>query len=174
VFKTAPLLILSKKMDAAALYKEADPSFKCNLSRPLTPILELHGTTDPIATYTGARSHHHTLPDIRTVLQTWATRNGCGQNPLPKIDEKRFDQRVFYTQYDCGATKGVVVGYNVTGQGHWWISTEENVENGNVTSPVDASKTMMDFFNGHTREGRGSGMEGLEGMVVQHMHGGEI
>ncbi len=129
-------------MDAAAMYKEADdvdPKFICTPARPSTPILELHGTEDKIATYTGTRSHGYTLPNVRDVLNTWAIRNGCGESPVPAVDEVQMDGQVYYTQYDCAGVPNVVVGYNVTGQGHWWISNESNAENGNNLAPIDAS-----------------------------------
>ena len=133
------------------MYEEADdvdPPYECTAARPSTPILELHGTDDCIATYNGAVSHTHTLPNIRTVLNKWASRNGCpGETPEPTIDELVFDDQVYYTRYDCAGAEGVVVGYNVTGQGHWWISTEENDENKNVTAPIDASTIVMEFFS---------------------------
>lgn len=136
-------------MDAAALYTEADGS-KCDPPHWKTPILELHGTNDTIAGYNGDTSHGATLPSIRGVLKTWATRNGCGPSAAPVID-KLETGNVYYTQYNCGGRKGIVVGYNVTGQGHNWISTAANNDNDGNTAPVDASTIMMDFFRANPK-----------------------
>lgn len=162
-------------MDAAAVYTEANDgtttsSFVNSNStchaRRRTPILELHGTNDTRVPYGGGESHNASLPSIRRVLGTWALRNGCLSSssssssssndsnevglPQPAIDETRIkDGKSYaYTQYDCAGHEGVVVGYNVTGQGHVWISRVPNAENHGVhLAPVDASEVMMDFFN---------------------------
>lgn len=139
-------------MDAAAMYQEAnDTDFVCHPARRPTPILELHGTEDHTAPYNGGRSHNATLPTVRAVLNDWATRNGCGPSPVPTVDDIQFDGTVFYTQYDCAGVPSVVAGYNVTGQGHVWISNEDNAENGNHTALIDASTIMMKFFNANAK-----------------------
>jgi poly(3-hydroxybutyrate) depolymerase len=130
------------------MYTEAgDP--ECSTQRAYTPILELHGTGDSTANYTGGRSHKHVLPNVREVLSHWATRNGCGDSPEPAIDEKILKPTVFHTQYDCQGIDGLVVGYNVTNQKHWWIANVDNDENGGHKAPIDASTTMMEFFALH-------------------------
>lgn len=139
-------------MDAAAMYTEAnDTDFVCHPARRPIPILELHGTEDHTAPYDGGRSHNATLPHVRRVLRKWAERNGCGLSPVPVVDDVRFDNTVYYTRYDCAGVAKVVVGYNVTGQGHVWISTEDNAENGNNPALIDASTIMMKFFNSNAQ-----------------------
>ena len=131
-------------MDAAALYTEADGS-DCIPAHSHTAILELHGTEDTTANYNGDISHGAKLPNIRSVLSTWATRNGCGSSPVPTVDELR-SNKVYYTQYDCKWRKSTVIGYNVTGQGHDWFSMATNDDNKGHTASIDASTIMMDFF----------------------------
>jgi poly(3-hydroxybutyrate) depolymerase len=136
-------------MDAAALYTEADGS-TCSPARKPLPILELHGTNDQTAEYNGGRSHGAPLPPIRDVLNRWAVRNGCQSPPVPIVDRLRSD-KVFYTQFDCGGLKSSVVGYNVTGQSHVWISTQYNEDNKGATAPIDASTIMMEFFKANPK-----------------------
>ncbi|EXJ61376.1 uncharacterized protein A1O5_11934 [Cladophialophora psammophila CBS 110553] len=114
-------------MGAAVIYTEADGS-GCTPARSPMPILELHGTNDSTANYNGDTSHGAPLPSIRSVFRTWATRNGYGPSPVPVIDQLQ-SNKAYYTQYDCGAKVSVVVGYNVTGQGHDWISTQYKADN---------------------------------------------
>lgn len=135
-------------MDAAALYNEADGS-GCTPSRSPLPILELHGTADTTIPYYGGSSHDAPLPNVRSVLNTWATRNGCGNSPVPTIDKLQSNGQGSwdYTQYDCKGVPSMVVGYNVTGQGHYWISTQTNADNNGNVAPIDASTIMISFFN---------------------------
>ncbi len=136
-------------MDASQMYTEADGS-SCDPAHTLTPILELHGTNDNTAKYDGGTSHGAATPSIRQVLATWATRNGCGDSPVPAVDELR-KNHVYYTQYDCGGRTRTVVGYNVTSQGHVWISEEPNDDNHGNTAPIDASSIMIDFFRANPK-----------------------
>ena len=137
-------------MDAAAIYTEADGS-SCKPARSLMPILELHGTDDKTANYSGEISHDEPLPNIRSVLEDWATRNGCGPSPVPAINELRDNRKVYYTQYDCKGVQGAVVGYNVTGQGHWCISKKKNGDNKGHVAPIEASTIMMNFFDANSK-----------------------
>ena len=113
------------------------------------PILELHGTVDDTAVYYGGTPRSAPIPSIRNVLRTWAVRNGC-TNPVPAIDQLQRNG-VYYTQYDCGGKTKTVVGYNVTGQGHWRISTQSNGDNGGATAAVNDSAIMMSFFRHHSK-----------------------
>lgn len=135
-------------MDAGAMYTEAEPKPYCAPARKPLPILEFHGTVDTVAPYGGGQSRRgDVLPNVRSVLTTWAKRNGCSANKIPVIDHEIVDPNnpiypYYYTEYGCN-----VFGYNVTGQGHWWISTEANEENkGTTLAPIDASHIMLDFF----------------------------
>jgi poly(3-hydroxybutyrate) depolymerase len=131
------------------MYMESnDPD--CSTQRAYTPMLELHGTDDTTAPYGGGNSHKHALPKVREALSHWATRNGCGDSPKPSVDEKILSPTVFHTQYDCQGIEGLVIGYNVTGQKHWWIADVTNDENGGDHSPIDGSTIMMEFFALHS------------------------
>ncbi|KAJ9605063.1 hypothetical protein H2200_010453 [Cladophialophora chaetospira] len=138
-------------VDVLACSRRHDGDFAaCAPAKALTPILELHGTEDTIAKYDGGISHGTNTPSIRKVLSTWATRNGCGPSPVPAIDELQ-SNGVYYTQYDCRGRESLVVGYNVTGQGHTWTSTMPNDENKGNTAPIDATTIMMEFFRANPR-----------------------
>ncbi|KAK4936890.1 hypothetical protein LTR10_022347 [Elasticomyces elasticus] len=114
-------------MDAAALYNEADGS-GCTPARSPMPILELHA-----------------LQWRNKPRCTIAKRNP----PVPKVDGLQTNSQGSwdYTQYDCQGISSMVVGYNVTGQEHWWISTQTNADNNGDVAPIDASTLMMTFFN---------------------------
>lgn len=137
-------------MDAAAIYTEADPNHECHPARSPMPILDLHGTDDERVNYNGDISHGADLPNIRKVLRTWAIRNSCDADPIPVVDRLE-SNKVYYTQYDCAGHASSVVGYNVTGQGHVWISTQYNEDNKGDTAPIDASTIMMAFFRANPK-----------------------
>ena len=135
-------------MNSAALYNEDDGS-ECLPARTPMPIMEFHGTNDHTIPYAGNTTRG--LPDIDIWLSTWAVRNGCSNPPTASKKDENND-RVHYTEYNCGGVDGIVQGYRVDGQGHWWISTVPNDDNSYKsgvahTAPVDASIIMMKFFS---------------------------
>jgi poly(3-hydroxybutyrate) depolymerase len=137
-------------INAGAMYNEADGS-GCTPARKPLPILELHGTEDHTANHNGGSSHDQPLPKIRSLLQKWAERNGCMTGTAATSDV-RGSNGVYKTHWiGRSGARTVVTGYNVTGQGHDWISTQRNDDNQGNVAPIDASTIMMAFFNSWTK-----------------------
>lgn len=114
----------------------------CHPVRPV-PILEFHGTADPIVPSKGnARKRY---PPILTWLQGWATRDGCTRGPM-----------VFYKQAnvtglewtDCQGN-ATVIHYRIQGEGHIWPHVTFNVPGGTAVSSLSASALIWSFFQQH-------------------------
>jgi len=104
------------------------------------PILDFHGTADPIAVYSTGPSGTLTAPVAET-LGIWAARNGCDPQPV----EDRTAPDVVHVVYEgCVAD---VEHYRVEGAGHVWPGAggEDN------TDSIDASAIMADWFADHPR-----------------------
>ncbi len=90
----------------------------CNPVHP-TPILQFHGTSDPVVPYDGA-SWTQSIDDV---LQYWVTYNSCNTNPiitnLPDIDPDDGSTVIHYA-YEDGIDDVVTEHYKIVGGGHTW------------------------------------------------------
>lgn len=107
------------------------------------PILEFHGTADPLVTYTGVP--RVSLPPIPQWLQGWATRDGCTGGPTIffKKAEVTGEQ---WTGCQGGAT---VVHYRIDGGGHTWPGAFNIPLLGYTTHTINATALMWQFFQAH-------------------------
>lgn len=118
----------------------------CTPSRPV-PILDFHGTADPLVHYDGAPRLG--FPPIPIWLQDWATRDGCTSGPT-----------VFFQQADvtgerwsqCQAA-GAVSHYRIDGGGHTWPGAVDVPLLGMTTHTIDATTLMWQFFRQHPLPG---------------------
>src|SRR2546421_7339525 len=121
----------------------------CHPVRPV-PLLEFHGTADPIVPYNGSQSRQ--LPPILAWLQEWATRDGCTMGPT-----------VFYKQVnvtglewtDCRGN-ATVVHYRIQGEGHRWPSItfkEPGGPTGTIVKALSVSALIWSFFQQHPLPG---------------------
>lgn len=93
----------------------------CDPQHP-TPILQIHGTTDPVVPYAGAQW----TKSIQSVLDYWVEINACG--PVPTIsklpDTAPGDgSTVEHIVYSGGKKASTVEHFKVTGGGHTWPGT---------------------------------------------------
>jgi polyhydroxybutyrate depolymerase len=118
------------------------------------PIIEFHGTADPIVPYDGGPVNAFGFGGINSppVLDTagkWAHHNGCtGAGNLQIASD------VTRTAWTGCATDGDVVLLTIDGGGHTWPGpidlTKLGVfDLGATTSSIDATKLMLDFFDTH-------------------------
>ena len=118
----------------------------CHPVRPV-PLLEIHGTADPIVPYNGSARKRSLL--ILAWLQEWATRDGCTRGPM-----------VFYKQAnvtglewtDCQGN-ATVIHYRIQGEGHIWPHVTFNVPGGTAVSSLSASALIWSFFQQHPLPG---------------------
>lgn len=90
----------------------------CHPGRPV-PILDMHGTADPVLPYNGipiSVNPDWPLPAVPDYLQTWATRDGCTHGPDIFLREPKATGMQW-----TGCQGGVsVVHYRIEGGGHSW------------------------------------------------------
>lgn len=126
------------------------PDDKCHPSRPL-PIIDFHGTSDPLVPYDGGTPILPTLGAglvFRSVAETmhfWQLNNGCSG-----------DKKVIYQNGDatCEEWPDCTGGANtvlctIDGGGHTWPGGLPVPPLGKTSSDIDATATMLDFFQAH-------------------------
>lgn len=117
----------------------------CNPARP-TPSIHIHGTSDPINTYTGTS----TSMGIEQVSLFWANENGCDTIPIiiPVADIDTTDnataERYIYAN---GINGNTVEHFKVTGGGHTWPGQYVFTFLGNTCMDFSASIEIWRFFN---------------------------
>ncbi len=121
----------------------------CNPQRPV-PVLQIHGTADPVVPYTGAL---WTKP-VETALTYWEEHNQCTPTPeitaLPDVDESDGStvERVLYAGGEQGTE---VLHFKVEGGQHAWPGS---IYGGPGTNwDINASQEIWKFFSRFTLEG---------------------
>ncbi len=93
----------------------------CSPSHP-TPILQIHGTTDPTVPYGGSTW----TKSIEDVIDYWVSYNTCNPAPittnLPDVNTLDLST-VTHTLYSEGDQNSTVEHYKVIGGGHTWPGT---------------------------------------------------
>jgi polyhydroxybutyrate depolymerase len=118
------------------------------------PIIEFHGTADPIVPYEGGAVNAQgftgmATPDVKATAAKWAAHNGCvGSGAL------RVAPDVVRTTWKRCAADGDVVLYTIAGGGHTWpgpidVTKLGITDLGATSSSIDASQLMLDFFDSH-------------------------
>jgi polyhydroxybutyrate depolymerase len=115
----------------------------CNPNHP-TPVMEIHGTTDPTVSY-NASSFTESIPDI---MDFWANLNNCNSTPtitnVPNINTA--DGCTAEHQIWKNGSNGVVVEhYKIIDGEHSWPG--EIFPNGVTNQDINASEKIWEFFN---------------------------
>lgn len=108
----------------------------CHPGRPV-PILNMHGTADPLLPYNGiplSKNPDWPLPSLPAYLQSWATRDGCTHGPDIFLREPKATGMQWT---DCQGHVSVV-HYRIEGGGHSWPPTI----NGNTPAGI-----LWQFFS---------------------------
>jgi polyhydroxybutyrate depolymerase len=114
----------------------------CTPSRPV-PVLDFHGTADPVVPYTGGGLTGFTSVDV--TMAGWVQRNGCGANSA-----------VVYQQGDatcrrwpsCSAGADVEL-CTIDNGGHTWPGGLPIPALGKTSTDVNATDRAWDFFVAH-------------------------
>ncbi|WP_309231199.1 PHB depolymerase family esterase [Nocardia sp. SYP-A9097] len=135
----------------------------CATTHPL-PVLEIHGTADPIVPYDGGpvrvTSGNHggsgssPVLSVAATQQLWRTKDGCGpvtSTPLaPTTDD---GTTVTIESADC-ANGGKVQLYSITGGGHTWPDGPQYLPAGlvgKVSHQFDATQVIWRFLSAFHR-----------------------
>lgn len=136
-----------------ALYKESalkEPLFsRCTPSHVL-PIMEFHGSKDPVEHYDGKTTpdgESYALPEW---AEEWTIHNGCKNGGRSKT-VKLFNGGVEKSTWSCGANEGFVVHYYIHGFGDGWPSTVSLEDDYQRYGPTyfNATLAILDFFREH-------------------------
>ncbi|KAF4630651.1 hypothetical protein G7Y89_g7490 [Cudoniella acicularis] len=114
-------------------------SIPCSPSRSPLPILEFHGSADPVIPYAGGPRQGECLPSIPHWVTSWSERDGFGKK---NVSESLYGGNV--TKYTFGAEKEVE-HYLTENLGHAWPSTLPNDDNAAGTY-YNATPIIMEFF----------------------------
>lgn len=127
----------------------------CHPARPI-PVLEIHGTDDPIVPYDGGHvSGRGSGGDVISVADTmsrWRSVDGCSSTTTTTVPDKVDDGTHVRMTSGVGCQVGSrVVLYTVVGGGHTWPGGWPYLPAviiGRVSGQFDASQVIWDFFAG--------------------------
>ncbi len=114
----------------------------CQPSRPM-PVLEFHGTGDPVIAYDGDAKKG--VPPIPAWLSDWARRDGCTRGP------DVFFRKADITEERWSGCRGgsVVEHVRIDGGGHTWPGSAIESGPGETTHTIDATALIWQFFGEH-------------------------
>lgn len=172
---------VSKQVAAAAIVSGAfykDHSLKgdealfgtCDNGRrtPL-PILEMHGSADPVIHYDGKSTPDGETYPLQEWLRDWRERNGCAK-AQSELKRDIHDGGVQKTEWWCGmgkqGAKDVVVHYYIRGFGHGWPSTKEQDDDQQRYGPVgwNGTSDIVGFLAGRRLSDEDEGGKEKEGI----------
>jgi polyhydroxybutyrate depolymerase len=140
-------------------------AYNCALSRKV-PILEIHGTADPLVEYAGATGYY----GVEENISFWLGKNQCSVVNdtvfVPDINtsDSSTVQQIRYRT--CGSGSEVWL-YKIIGGGHSWPSAPISYIYGPTNRDFDASQAIWDFFNKFTLNGAVGVVEVHEAVDVQ-------
>lgn len=124
-------------------------AYYCNPSRNV-PVLQIHGTADPIVNYNG-------IPGSLSVnesLDFWANHNTCGNttttNNIPNNNTSDFStvEQIDYT--GCNSC-GWIRFFKVVGGGHTWPDGTVDIPSyGPTNRDINATREIWNFFQMHS------------------------
>jgi len=120
----------------------------CSPQHP-TPVMEIHGTADPLVSYPGNGGIVSSV-DIDTLVKYWVSYNRC--NPVAVVtqlpDINTSDGCTAEHQVFSNGTKGSSVElYKIIGGGHSWPGAAFATSNGPTNQDFSASKEIWRFFS---------------------------
>jgi polyhydroxybutyrate depolymerase len=125
----------------------------CSPQRPV-PVLQIHGTADPIRPYEGGEARGMVLSAPASVA-FWASKNGCSSEPsstnLPDIAQD--GTTVTLTAYTNCQQGGDVQHYIVVEGGHTWPGGLQYLPErriGKTSQDINASEVIWKFFAEHS------------------------
>lgn len=157
----------SKHIAAAAIVSGAfykDKSLKgdeplfdvCEPARSPVPILEMHGSADPIIHYDGKSTPDGETYPLEDWIKGWKSRNGCGgaEGEKEEVYMDTVEARWWFGNHHNEGEDGdeVVVHYLIKGFGHGWPSMQKQDDDEQRYGPVgwNATTDILDFFGSNS------------------------
>lgn len=116
------------------------------------PVLDLHGTDDPVLPYEGDETVIGRLSSVDTTMENWRVRNGCAETfvdtALPDRDPRDGTTSVRRTWDGCAAPTERI---RIEGGGHTWpAGSQYGWEDfiGRVAKDF-GTEVILDFFDAH-------------------------
>lgn len=123
----------------------------CNAEHP-TPVIQIHGTSDPTVPYNGQAGLSVSIP---TVLTHWSDYNNCDVTaivtPIPNTNTTD-GSTVEKVEYLNGDNCTEVVHYKIIGGGHTWPGSAINL--GNTNYDINASLEIWKFVSQYDINGK--------------------
>ncbi len=140
-------------------------ALNCTLSRHV-PVMQVHGTLDPVVNYNGGTGSK----SVEETINFWLGKDGCQviSDTFAFANTSTTDgstvERIRYRDCD-GQTE--IWFYKVTGGGHTWPGGAIDIPtNGNTNRDINASQEIWDFFNRYTLSGP-TGLLNIAGTELQ-------
>lgn len=115
-------------------------------SATAVPIVEFHGTADPVIPYDGGTRHDATIEPVAQWLDEQAQRNACAPSPT----RTSIGSDVVEQEWSGCHGRGALVHYRVEGGGHTWPGATAESGPGAITRTISATRIIEDFFAAHT------------------------
>lgn len=115
----------------------------CKPGRPV-PVMEVHGTADPVVNYNGSALISAAIPDV---LKFWQENNGCDEAPevtaVPNLNTADNTTSEKWTYKNCN-TNGSLLHFKVFGGAHTWPGSL--ISTGVTSKDFSASVEIWKFF----------------------------
>jgi len=138
-------------------------ALNCSLSRKI-PVLEIHGTADPLVPYGGSTG----IKSVEETIDFWVGKDLCSavndtvQYPDTDPNDSSTVERIHYAS--CGSGTEVMF-YKITGGGHTWPNAYIDYIYGPTNRDFDASQEIWNFFNRFTLNGPVSEIESINNKI---------
>jgi polyhydroxybutyrate depolymerase len=126
------------------------PEAQCKPGRPV-PILDFHGTSDPLVPYDGGTPLDPQLGvglvfrSVAETMQFWRTNNGC-TNQTSVFYQHGDATCQEWNECQSGAETALCT---IDGGGHTWPGGLPVPVLGKTSTDIDATNAMIDFFDAH-------------------------
>lgn len=143
---------LNSKIAAIAsvtgLMADSVRKFLCQNSCTM-PVLDIHGTTDPVVNYNGASGY----VSADSTIRWWRTKDGCPAVPvitnIPDVNTADGCTATKY-YYGLGNDSSEVIFFKITNGGHTWPGGIAIPSYGNTNQDFKASGEIWKFFRKHS------------------------
>ena len=107
------------------------------------PVLQIHGTDDPIVTYNGNYSIGSI--GISPVLSYWKLNNYCGEPTISELNDSNPNDNFYVHRvlFDNGINGSTVDHYKVYGGEHFWFMEDD----------INSSELIWEFFSHYDLNG---------------------